>query len=155
MKKIIYTLTFTIAVSAALLLNGCVSGTDKTDAARENVKDAKEELKTAEKDSGTAAVKTADAEEWKAFKAESELKIDNNKIRIDELKLKMKSSGTVQDELYKKSIDSLDMKNNELKNRMYKYETGKTDWESFKSEFNHDMEGLGKSLKDFTVINKK
>ena len=155
MKKIIFTLAIATTISTALVLNSCQAPSDKTDAARENVKDAKEDLKVAEKDSGIAAVKTANAEEWKAFKAESELKIDNNKIRIDELKLKMKSSGTVQDELYSKSIDSLQVKNTELKTPMYKYETGKTDWETFKAEFNHDMDGLGKALKNFTVSNKK
>jgi len=30
-----------------------------------------------------------------------------------------------------------------------------SDWQSFKREFNHDMDELGHSLKDFTVDNKK
>jgi hypothetical protein len=43
----------------------------------------------------------------------------------------------------------------DLQTRMDNYEHSKTDWESFKTEFNHDMEGLGQALKDVTVNNKK
>jgi hypothetical protein len=35
------------------------------------------------------------------------------------------------------------------------YDKNQTDWEKFKREFNHDMDELGKSLKDLTVNNKK
>jgi hypothetical protein len=37
------------------------------------------------------------------------------------------------------------------------YESTKisSDWEEFTREFNHDMEELGKSLKNLTVSNKK
>jgi DNA-directed RNA polymerase subunit N (RpoN/RPB10) len=34
------------------------------------------------------------------------------------------------------------------------YEKSQSDWEAFKREFNHDMEELGKALKDLTVDNK-
>jgi hypothetical protein len=35
------------------------------------------------------------------------------------------------------------------------YEKKQSDWESFKREFNHDMDELGQALKDLTVDNKK
>ena len=44
----------------------------------------------------------------------------------------------------------LEKKNIELKKRMgeYKYES-KEKWEEFKQGFNHDMDVVGKSIKDF------
>ena len=32
---------------------------------------------------------------------------------------------------------------------------GKENWEKFKAEFNHDMDGLGSAFKDLTVKNVK
>jgi len=155
MKKNIFAFTFITILSSGIIFSSCQSSAEKVENAQENVKDANESLQTAQKDSNIAAIKTANAEEWKAFKAASELKIDNNKIRIDELKIKMNSTGKTLDEVYEKRIDSLKERNADLRTRMNKYETGKTDWESFKSEFNRDMDGLGKALKEFTVSNKK
>ena len=32
---------------------------------------------------------------------------------------------------------------------------GKSDWQEFKREFNHDLEGIGSAFKDITVRNTK
>lgn len=57
---------------------------------------------------------------------------------------------------YKKQIAAIELKNAEMKIRMSEYkEDGNEKWESFKREFNHDMDELGHSLNDFTVNNKK
>ena len=36
---------------------------------------------------------------------------------------------------------------------MDNYDSGKSDWETFKLEFNRDLDGLGESLKKFTFKN--
>ena len=95
------------------------------------------------------------AEEWKEFKNDSEIKIRNNEIRIAELKAKMNKPGTTLDPLYEKRIDTLEKKNRDLKARIADYEKSQSDWQTFKREFNHDMDELGQALKDFTVDNKK
>jgi len=47
-------------------------------------------------------------------------------------------------------------KNKRLKEKLDSYKNdADSDWHSFKREFNHDMDELGHSLKDFTVDNKK
>lgn len=57
---------------------------------------------------------------------------------------------------YEKQIAVLEEKNSEMKIRMSEYkEDGGEKWQSFKIEFNHDMDELGKSLKDFTVDNER
>ena len=83
------------------------------------------------------------------------LKIKENEVRIAELKVKMKKPGKILDPLYEKKIEMLEQKNIDLKAKMEAYEKNQSDWESFKREFNHDMDELGSALKDLTVDNKK
>lgn len=148
MKKSIITLVAIATLISGAIFTSCGSSTPKEAAAQAKVTDAKEELKDARK--------AATAEEWKAFKDESELKIRDNEIRIAELKAKIKKSGKELDALYEKKIDALEQQNKDMKARIDTYEKDKkSDWESFKREFNHDMDELGKALKDLTVDNKK
>jgi hypothetical protein len=139
-----------VAVAAA-----CDTPAEKVEDAKEKVQDAKDNLKSVKTDSLNSAVKTENAAEWQSFKNESDLKIDANKIRIEEIKAKIKKAGPKSTAAYEGRIDSLQQRNEALKARMYSYENGKTDWESFKSEFNHDMDGLAAALKNFTVSNKR
>ncbi len=66
----------------------------------------------------------------------------------------MKKPGKTFDDLYKQRIERLEQKIADLKTRMNEYEKNQTGWESFKREFNHDMDELGSALKDLTVDNK-
>jgi hypothetical protein len=118
------------------------------------VQDAKKDLNEAQKDANAIAQKAATAEEWRIFKSDSELKIKDNEIRIAELTVKMNKPGEIFDELYKKNIANLEQQNKDMKARLEAYEKSQTNWESFKREFNHDMDALGKALKDLTVNNK-
>jgi hypothetical protein len=55
---------------------------------------------------------------------------------------------------YEIKIAELEQKNKNLKQKMDDYKvTGKTEWEQFKSEFNRDMEKLGKAFQDLVVNN--
>jgi hypothetical protein len=148
MKKSIFTLAIASTLIAGSIFTGCKPSTPKVEAAQENVQDAKQELKDAQQ--------AATAEEWKAFKDESEVKISNNEARIAELKIKIKKSGKNLDKLYEQKIDALEQQNKDMKARIDMYENNAhSDWESFKREFNHDMDELGNALKDLTVDNKK
>ena len=50
----------------------------------------------------------------------------------------------------------LEVKNSDMRMRMDNYkEDGKDNWETFKTEFSHDMDELGKAFKDLTVKNVK
>ena len=132
---------------AGTIFTGCQTSTEKEQIAQDALDEAKA-------DETAAAQKVASAEEWQTFKAESETKINDNEIRIAELKEKMKKSGKTMDELYAQRIDTLEQKNKDLRTRMANYEQNQSDWESFKREFNHDMDELGKAMKDLTVNNK-
>ncbi len=138
-----------------LLSIGCQTSSQKVDDAKENVAEAKEELKEVVKDANAEMAKTANEEEWRLFKNETELKIKDTENQIADLKVKMKSSGKTMDAVYTKQIENLEQKIASLKERVNGYEKTQSDWASFKREFNHDMDELGQALKDLTVNNKK
>ena len=154
MKALVINFLVSLMVLAIAILGGCQSSTDKVEKAKENVEEAKEELQEVKADAHADAVKVANEEEWRVFKAETELKIKENEKRIAELRAKMKNSGKTFDAMYEKNIDTLEQRNKDLRNRMTGYESNQSDWEAFKREFNHDMDELGQALKDLTVNNK-
>jgi len=154
MNKKIITLAVTSVLVAGSIFTSCKSPSQKEDAAQANVEDAQQDLNAAQDKADAANLKVATAEEWTAFKNESEIKIRDNEVRIAELKVKMKKPGKVFDSMYEKRIESLEQQNRDLQARMDAYEKSQSDWETFKSEFNHDMDELGKALKDLTVDNK-
>lgn len=154
MKKTIFTLAALTFITGTLMMS-CKSSTKEEKESQEKVQDAKENVQDA-KDSLVVAKKTATAEEWKAFKKKTDSVINDNKARITELKLKMKKTGVSIDAKYQENIDILEQKNKDLKVKMDTYKNdANSDWQSFKREFNHDMDELGQAFKDLTVDNKK
>jgi len=140
---------------AGTIFTGCQSSVQKQEAAKAKVQDARQDLNEAQKDANAIGREVATAEEWATFKSESEVKIRDNEIRITELNVKMNKPGETFDDLYKKKIANLELQNKEMRTRLIDYEKSQSNWESFKREFNHDMDELGKALKDLTVDNKK
>jgi flagellar biosynthesis GTPase FlhF len=154
MKKSTYNLAITMLIAGSVFTS-CESQAQKDEKEKNRIETEQKELNERKIEVNAAAQKVADAEDWKQFKAASELKIKENEIRIDELKLKKSKPGKMLDELYQNRIEALVTRNKELKERIYSYEKNQSDWEVFKREFNHDMDELGKALKDFSVDNKK
>jgi len=154
MKKIIFLLTITTFILATTLVS-CKSTTkeeiesqEKVDVAEQNLKDAKDSL--------VMAKKAATAEEWQSFKDQKDSVISYNEARIAELKLKMQKTGKSVDAKYQKNIDILEQKNKDLKIKADTYKNdANSDWQSFKREFNHDMDEIGQAFKNVTVDNKK
>ena len=123
-----------IGCMAGLFLAGC----DKT--SEQKVEGAKQELKAAKADY------TA---EWQKFKIESEAQIKVNDDKIDELKAKMDKAGTKAKAKYKKAVVELKEKNHALKEKLEDYkDEGETKWQEFKSNFNHDLDAVGKTIAD-------
>lgn len=148
---------FSIAIATLMVgifFTSCETEAQREEAAEEKVQEAQEELDEATQEAKFAAQKTASAEEWRAFKADIEEEITKNENRIAELKTQLKKSGKTFDKAYSNRIDTLEQKNKDLRARLVTYESNQSDWESFKREFNHDMDELGKALNDLTVNNK-
>jgi len=154
MKKTIFFLAITMFIVGTTLV-GCKSSTKEEIESREKVDVAEQNLKDA-KDSLVVAKKAATAEEWQTFIDQKDSVIMYNEARIAELKLKMQKTGKSVDAKYQKNIDILEQKNKDLKVKADAYKNdANSDWQSFKREFNHDMEEIGQAFKDVTVDNKK
>ena len=162
MKKLMSGYWMLIVLIAGISMIGCQSDQSKIETAQEKVKDAREDLKEAKDDAKVTAVKTANAEEWKAFRESTELQIKANEGRIAELKIKLNKPGKLLDEMYKIKIESLEQKNREMRARLDGYEKTQTDWEKFETDFKrdmdeigNDMDEIGKALKDLSIDNQK
>jgi acetyl-CoA carboxylase alpha subunit len=96
-------------------------------------------------------------DEYKTYRTEQEKKIfENDKIIAN---LKTKKNQVKKEKLtnYETKINELEKRNNELRKKIivnYK-DQGVNKWESFKKEFNHDMDELGLSLKNLFKDNVK
>lgn len=155
MRKIIYSLAISV-LSVGMLVTSCNSPSDRAERANEKARDAQRDLREKEADAELKQQRAATDEEWRNFKSETEVKIKENETRLVELRAKVKKpGGGVVDTVRVNRITNLEQKNAELRSKMNRYETEKSDWESFKREFNRDMDELGKSIKDFTEDNKK
>ncbi len=150
MKKSIYSMGL-----AALMLTPMLISCETQEHKDGQVQAAQAELDQLTKDAADKAAKDKQAEEWAAFKQETLTRIQANTDRIAELRVKKAKPGKVLDPLYAAKIDALQERNNDLRGRLDAYEKENSDWESFKREFNSDMEGLGKAFEDLGTDNKK
>ena len=142
MKKLIYTAPLFAILMAGMILTGCQTPAQKEDAAKENVQNAKEELKDAKQEVNA---------EYPAFKRDAEVQINANETRIATLREKLNASGgkAPLDPMRKQRIDDLEKRNAELRSRLYGYEKERSDWETFKAGFNADMRKLDNAFTDF------
>ncbi|HQZ24325.1 MAG TPA: hypothetical protein PLD18_03415 [Flavobacterium sp.] len=154
MKKSIFTLAVITCVAGIVMIS-CKPSTKEEKESQEKVEIAKDNLEYA-KDSLDMAKKAASDEEWKSFKNSGDSIIRINDLKIAGLKLKMKNTGKTIDTEYQKNIDVMEQKNKDLKVKMDAYKNDvSSDWQSFKREFKHDTDEIGKALKDLTADNKK
>lgn len=154
MKKTIYRLALTTFIAGTMAV-GCQTSTKKEEMAKDKIANAREDVQEATKELIDAR-KEATVEEWKAFKDQTNAKIDENETRIADLKAKMKKTGNSIDAVYAKKIAELEQKNKDIKLKVETYKNDRnSDWQSFKREYNHDMNELGNALRDVTIDNKK
>ncbi len=134
-------------ILAGSFVTSCESNVQKVENAQENLIDAKVELKD---------LQIALNEEYPAFKLEAEAKIEANEKRIELLNLVIiEPNDKKLEDLRKRRIEELNQKNIILSNKLSNYENERSDWENFKREFNHDMDGVIDALKDFGSSNTK
>lgn len=133
-KSILILALFTVST-----LIGCKSAQQKEAAAKENVANANQDLKDTQSNN---------KEEWKTFKVDATSKIADNENRIAELKVKMNKPGNTFDGLYRTRIEKLEAKNTDLKSKLNKYDGNESGWETFKGDFNRDMNEIGDNIKD-------
>ncbi len=128
-----------LAILSGTIFTSCKTAAQKESAAKQNVTEAKQDLQE---------TKVDNANEWLKFKAESQAKILDNEKRIADLKVQMNKPGKTFDGLYRTRIEKLEAKNNELKTKLNNYDGNETEWKTFKSDFNRDMNEIGNNIKD-------
>ena len=128
-----------VIIFATLVLVSCKTAQQKEDTAKQNVVDANQDLRNTE---------VSNASDWKVFKAESQTKIIQNDAKIAELKVKMNQPGNTFDGIYRTRIEKLEAKSAELKKQLNGYDGNPSEWETFKSDFNRDMNEIGGNIKD-------
>jgi glutamate synthase domain-containing protein 2 len=146
MKRIILSIVALVfAVSVAFY--GCNSPAQKVENAKDNVDQAKEDLDKANREYQA---------EIENFRKETAERMAINEQLIAALKVKIANEKYENKVLYNKKIEELEKKNRDMKKRADEFQdNGQDKWVSFKTEFNHDMDELGRALKDFFTDNKK
>lgn len=153
MKKLIFTIALSTTM-AVITMTSCQSSAKKVERAEDKVQDAKVAVVEAQID--LIAARQDSITEYQKFKNESDARITAYDKSIAEYRVKMANERAENRAMYEKMVLDLEKKNQDLKVKLAEYkDDGKTDWEKFKSEFNHDMDELGKSFKDFNVKNVK
>jgi molybdopterin converting factor small subunit len=95
-------------------------------------------------------------EKYEDFKKEAERKIAENEIKINALKDQIKSENKKTKANVEKNLKDLEAKNQLFKDKLNNFkDEGEAKWETFKIEFNQDMDNLGQALKDFSENNIK
>ena len=140
MKNNIFVFTV-MGFMAGTLLLGCEKTAEQKIAdAKENTGEVKQELKDAQ---------TGYRAEWQAFKSNAEQTIAANEKRIDTLKINIGKADSKVKAEYRKDVAALEQKNRGLKKNLEDYkDEGQDKWETFKTNFNHDLDGIGKTIKD-------
>lgn len=145
--KLIMAITAAVCAVFVLSNEGCTSV-------------SKDEVKTPpgveQAEKNMIEAQAAYAKEVEIFKQEMVTKIAENEKTIAELKAQRKKDGSSNPDSYTNRIAELEQKNADLKKRIHEYKQDNQEkWQSFKTEFSHDMDDLGTALKNVTVDNVK
>jgi DNA anti-recombination protein RmuC len=126
---------------------GCGPSESKIETADVKVTEAEQELTEARQEYSDELIK---------FREQTNEVIASNERKIAEIKANRENNKSDVQKEYRKDIDELEAKNAELKTRLNDYkDEGSEKWNSFREEFNRDMDQLGQSLKEFSVDNEK
>lgn len=144
MKQSIVVLTV-FMFSMTLMFISCENSAKKLDNAEKDVTEAKDDLEEAQQDY------LKDMEEYRLQTAN---KIEANKRSISEFNARIENEKKEVKAEYKMKIAELEQKNSDMQKKIDEYKVeGKDQWELFKTEFNRDMDELGKALSNITVKN--
>jgi len=154
MKKKIFICVIITSLTAVTIFTGCQTSDSKTKENGLNAKSAKQEVKITQPDINASPVKMSKDKEWKMFQREAEVKIKSNALRCAELRRKMSTSSETFAVLYPKRIADLERKNSKMKLKLAAYNMKQSNLDSFKHEFNQEMDEIGQAFKVLSVESK-
>lgn len=140
-----------VFVFIAATLGSCTNSPEQK---AQNVEEAKTDLVVAKQELQQARLDSM--KEYLNFKEASERKLKDNDAQIATLKYQIKSQKTEMQMDYNKQLEVLTQKNENLKTGIRNYkESTKEKWETFKMNFNVDLDSLGKTISMMSQKNKK
>jgi predicted small secreted protein len=146
MKKSILALV-ALAFLTSTFLSSCNTSAEKVENAQQDLKEANKDLDKANQEY---------LAEVAAYKKEAADKIATNEKSIAEFKARKASEKQEAQADYEKKIDALEQKNSDMKKQMDDYQIeGREKWETFKTNFSHGMDELGKSFTGLADKNNK
>lgn len=139
-----------VALMGGILITGCQPSAKKVESAKEDLNSAKEDVVVAQQDYNQAV-----KDSLVQFKKVSEARISDNEKLIAELKANLNKQQKAIQIKYEKTVTDLEQQNNNLKQKLADFkDEEESKWQSFKREFNYDMDELGKSLKGLVIDDK-
>jgi hypothetical protein len=146
MKKSILTLAASLFMAGAIL-TGCSTPAEKVANAQQDINEANNDLDKANNEY---------LAEVAAFKKEAADKIAINEKSIADFKARKANEKKEAQAAYEKEISDLEKKNSDMKKKMDDYQIeGREKWETFKADFSHGMDELGKAFAGIVVSNSK
>jgi len=139
---------------AGIIFAGYRSSNQKQKAAQASMLLLEQDLIVPKKEGNTVAQKAVSDEEWLTFKIESELNIRDHEVRINELKIKVKTQEELFDAPARKKIANLEQQNKYAKSRLENFEKSPSNWDSFKYGFNNEMDAIENALKDLSFVTR-
>jgi exonuclease VII large subunit len=130
------------AIAGMAVFSSCQTKEQKLENAQENVADANADLSKAQRE----------------FREESENNLHENDLTIETYRANLKNEKEEMRAQYERRADSLTQRNKEMRAKLDNYKDDSNDntkWESFKREFNHDMDEMKTSIKDMGKNNVK
>ena len=149
----IITLAIT-TLMGGLIFSGCQTQARKFDYALANGLEANQNLKTGMKEVSVELKNALNVQDWLIFNEASDFKIRNIDIRIAEL-VKTQRRGMKPDPGYRKKLNELENVNLGMKKKLAVYSEDRNEWNSYKNEFNRDLDKLEQTLTDLTVDNQR
>ncbi|WP_291083917.1 hypothetical protein [Flavobacterium sp. BFFFF1] len=147
MKKYISIAAATV-FAVALVMASCKNSKDEVKEAREDVNDVKQEQIEAAADANAA--KSDSVSDYAKLKAETNKLIADNKTRIAEFKVKLKTESAANQKKFQAQIDQLEAKNEVLQNDLDNWtEKRKVDWNAFKSRVQKSVDDINKDIDDY------
>ncbi len=152
MKNSLFKYVLVTTVLAGTLLTASQSAFQKEEA--EAAELSASQYTSAMADAHTPGNQNKENEEWKSFRSGAVARIRSNEMLLAELSVQPDKPGTALDTLYAKRIRILSKQNQAFKPRLEAFEKSRNDWETFKRDFNYDMDEFEKTLKSLSAINK-
>jgi chromosome segregation ATPase len=144
MNKMLFYILPLALISSLIMM--CSSPAEKVNTAQQEVNQANKDLEKANQEYQQDILN---------YKKENETRIATNDQLISDFKVRIANEKKAVKDEYNKKIAELEQKNTDTRRKLDEYKAeSKEKWESFKSEFNRDMDELGTALSNLTVKNK-